>query len=335
MSHRLAATVLLLTSCNGNAPSIPDASMADAATADASVDGPPDAAPAAIGGITLPGCVGLSGIDERCTLQTDASACTTARCSKLVVLFTGGGDRPCDDAVFTTLLADYAAQGWAGVCIKTFETADASNAVPYVDETPRYDHAIREATTGAWAQAFWTGEQLLFEGVSHGASTPVIAMARTAVDSAAHWRGTQKTAACMFDGTYDQQASYAQLSTGAPDGGPCLAPVPARRWLTRYCGPTATAQSCDLAAQPKALEDSIAGAPLDGIAIRDFRLIECGSALPVCTGDVLPAAPIAQLCSRLEASPDHTCTYATLPTESHGGCLQSHGADCRTWFDAL
>ena len=105
--------------------------------------------------------------------------------------------------------------------------------------------------------------------------------------------------------------------------------MPARRWLTRYCGPTATAANCELTTEPKALADTITMVPPISYAIRDFRISECGSALPVCTGDILPAPPIAATCARIEAGPLHTCTYVTLPTESHLACHANHAADAR------
>ena len=46
--------------------------------------------PPASGQVVIDACLGQTGIAERCTLVTNASACTGARCSKLVVVFSGG-----------------------------------------------------------------------------------------------------------------------------------------------------------------------------------------------------------------------------------------------------
>lgn len=46
--------------------------------------------PPASGQVVIDACLGQTGIAERCTLVTNASACTGARCSKPVVVFSGG-----------------------------------------------------------------------------------------------------------------------------------------------------------------------------------------------------------------------------------------------------
>ena len=56
--------------------------------------------------------------------------------------------------------------------INYFDTAEGSGTAPYVDEAARIDLAVREATTGPWARAYWTGDDLLLEGISHGATAP-------------------------------------------------------------------------------------------------------------------------------------------------------------------
>jgi hypothetical protein len=311
-----------------------DAGTLDAAPGDADVRdaGPP---PAATGTIPLETCRGEGGVDERCTLVTNASACTGARCTKLVVVFSGGEQGCITGAGYGRVLAGYAARGYAAVCINYFETPTGSGAIPYVDEASRLDLAVREATTGAWARAWWTGDDLLLQGISHGASAPVILMARTRLDEQPHWRGSHFTAGCFFDGTYDQAATARLLETGALGGGPCTTPVSWQRWLERYCGPGATGASCDLATVPKAVEDTITTALPATFALRDLKLIECGSNLRACLGDIVLAAPIDALCSRLDASPAHRCTYASLPDDSHLTCHADRYDDCRTWFEGL
>ena len=312
----------------------PDANLADAALLDAAIvdAGPP---PAPTGNIPLEACRGEGGIDERCTLVTDASACTGARCAKLVVVFSGG-ERGCvSGAGYARVLAGYAAQGYAAVCINYFETSMGSGTLPYVDEAARLDLAVREATTGAWARSYWTGDDLLLQGISHGASAPVILMARTRLDEQPHWRGSRFTAGCFFDGTYDQAATARLLETGAIGGSPCTTPVSWQRWLERYCGPGATGATCDLTTERKAVEDSITDVLPATFALRDLKLIECGSNLRACIGDIVPAAPIEALCTRLDAAPAHTCTFASLPDDSHLSCHADRYDDCRTWFEGL
>jgi hypothetical protein len=295
---------------------------------------PPPPPPPATGQVTVDACLGLGGVAERCTLVTDASACAGSRCRRLVVVFSGGEQGCVTGAGYATVLSGYAARGYAAVCINAFETSTGSGAVPYVDEAGRLDLAVKTATTGPWAQAYWTGEHLLLEGISHGATAPVVLMARTALDDQAHWKGSGVTAGCFFDGSYDQAASAALLATGN-GGAACTFPVPYARWLERYCGPGATGATCDLSTQPRALEDTVTSVPAARFAVKDFKLFECGSGLAACGGDVLPAGPIQALCGALDAAPTHRCSFTSLPTDGHLTCHANQYDQCRAWFDGL
>lgn len=317
-----------------------DSSTADSSLPDSPIGGEtgttdPTSAPPPTGDIVLDACLGHNGVAERCTLVTDASSCTDARCSKLVIVFSGGEMGCATGRGYRDVLSDYASQGYAAVCINYFETPTGSGTSPYIDEAARIDLAVREATTGAWARTYWTGDDLLLEGISHGATAPVILLARTALDDQPHWRGHRTTAGCFFDGSYDQAATASLLATGAARGNACTSPVSHTRWLERYCGPGATATNCDLSTHPKALEDTITEALPTQFAIRAFKMFECGSALPACTGDIVPGPPIQTLCEQLDASPTHACAFVRLPTDGHLTCHASHYDACRTWFEGL
>jgi hypothetical protein len=283
----------------------------------------------------LASCRGVSGVNETCTLIKNASACTTTRCSKLVVVF-AGGEQGCNPTTggYAAVISSYAARGWASICINYFETSDGSAMVPYAAEAPRLDMAMREATTGTWARQYWTGEDLLIEGISHGATAPITLMARTTLDNAPHWRGTRKSGVCMFDGVYDTQAIGSFLRTGR-SGMPCLFPLSYTRLLSRYCGAGATEATCNLATLPSALEDTVTGVAPSEFALRDFKLFECGSALPACSDDITPRAPIEMMCSRLNAPPGSRCSFEALPNLSHLNCHAMEYDRCRTWFDSL
>jgi hypothetical protein len=288
-----------------------------------------------VGEIVLDACRGHSGVDENCTLVTDASACTTTRCPKLVVVFSGGDMGCVTGAGYDDVLAGYAGHGYAAVCINYFETATGSGTVPYLDEATRIDLAVREATRGVWAQTYWTGEDLLWEGVSHGATAPVILMARTTLDEQDHWHGRHFTAGCFFDGSYDQAATAELLRTGAVGGRPCTQPVPHTRGLERYCGPGATDVTCDLTTVPAAGQDTITTVDPASFAVADFQLFECGSALRACVGDIIPGPPIEALCTQIDGSPLHTCQFVTLPDDGHLTCHRDHFDSCRTWFESI
>jgi hypothetical protein len=301
------------------------------------VDGGSDAgtAPPASEPIVIDGCLGQTGVAERCTLITNASACTTTPCSKLVVVFSGGEMGCATGAGYGDVLAGYASKGYAAVCINYFDTSTGSGTAPYIDEAARIDIAVREATTGTWAQAYWTGRDLLFEGISHGATAPVILMTRTDLDDQPHWRGSHFTAGCFFDGSYDQVATAKLLESGALGGKPCTIPVSHSRGLERYCGDQETGTTCDLTTNAKAQADTITDVLPATFAIADFKMFECGSALPACSGDIIPGPPIQQLCQRLDQSPTHTCTFVSLPTDGHLKCHVSEYDQCRTWFEEI
>lgn len=314
-----------------------DAGSSDVERSEASKDRdagdsvPPDPA----GTVVVDRCIGMSGVAEPCTLVTNASACTpTARCSKLVVVFSGGEQGCINQPGYAKVMAGYASKGYAAVCINYFATSAGAGAVPYIDEADRIDLAVKEATTGLWARTYWTGEHLLLEGISHGATAPLILMARTTLDDQQHWKGRSYTAGCFFDGSYDQVASANLLRTGGAGGQPCTAPVPYSRWLERYCGAGASESSCDLATLPKAQLDTIVPPPADSFAVDDFKMFECGSSLPACAGDVLPAEPISRLCTDIAGARGHSCSFVSLPKESHLTCHQTHFDDCRVWFDS-
>ncbi len=86
--------------------------------------------PAASGQIVIDSCSGLSGVNEKCTLVTNASACTGAKCSHLVVIFSGGEMGCKNGPGYTSALQSYATNGYAAVCINYFDTATGSGDVP-------------------------------------------------------------------------------------------------------------------------------------------------------------------------------------------------------------
>ncbi len=290
--------------------------------------------PAASGQIPLNSCVGLSGVSENCTLVTNANACTQTKCSKLVVVFSGGEMGCVSGPGYKKVLEAYSANGYAAVCINYFATASGSGEVPYIDEASRIDLAVKEATTGTWATAYWSGEYLLLQGISHGATAPVILMARTQLAKQAHWQGSKFTAGCFFDGSYNQQATANLLATGAIGGNACTTPVSYLRGLERYCGAGATGANCNLSSKPKAQEDTITGLTMN-FAIKDFKMFECGSALPACVGDIIPGAPVQQLCSNIAASPGYSCNFVSLYNDGHLTCHANEYDQCRVWFEGI
>ena len=278
-------------------------------------------------------CRGLAGVNETCVVVLNATACATAKCSHLVVIFSGG-EMGCDSGTgYANVVANFTANGWASACLNYFETSTGSGAVPYHKEKDRLDVAIAAATASAWAAAYWTGEYLLLQGISHGASSPLVVMARYGADKQTFWKGSRGTAGCFFDGTVNQSASAELLGTGAVGGRPCTIPVAYSRWLERYCGSPVPA-GCDLATNPDAVMDLIENAPPSNFSISTWRLYECGSLLPPCSGDIIPRAPYQKLCARLTTG-NRSCEFKSLPFASHLTCHRDYGFECRGWFENL
>jgi len=275
-----------------------------------------------------------------CTLEIrlDPAACANAACDKLVVWF-AGGNQTCS----TQTLDAYVAAGYVATCALLFGDSVEAGAYPYNAEAGRVDVLIRGATSDPLIRAAWSGTKLLIAGSSHGATAPVIAMARTALDSDASWKGSSLTGACFADGIYDIGALDELLGDG-DNGQPCPPPpngvLSHARALGRYYSSDPAAHSCAnsqcacAAGHSAELdEDTIVAVSPTELAIERWKLIECGSNLAACTGDVVPGAPVQALCTAIEADATHTCELTSLPTVPHTGCAPA--SQCITWFDAL
>ena len=120
--------------------------------------------------------------------------------------------------------------------------------------------------------------------------------------------------------------------------------VPYERTYSRYCAWPATANGNlpatwpqpSSGATPDTAADTLTTVSVGDLAIRDWKLVECGSALSPCAQDVLPAASIQALCDRIAAAPGYTCDYASFPTSSHIACGidASTIGSCSSWFEA-
>ena len=271
-------------------------------------------------------------------VSLDPAACANRACDKLVIYFAGGG-QTCPQPI----LEAYVAAGYVAACVLLFGDAQEAGHYPYNAEAARTDLSIRATTGDPLVLAAWSGAKLLISGSSHGATAPVIAMARTTDDDAPGWKGTALTAACFMDGIYDIVALDALLGTGDA-GQPCPPPpqgvLSHARAIGRYYDADPLVHSCannkcacDPTHSPELDEDTIVGVAPSAFSITHWKLVECGSALPACSGDVVPAGPIQALCSAIDASPDHACQLQSLPNTPHGMCAPA--AVCASWFEAL
>jgi hypothetical protein len=310
-----------------------------------------DAAPvahASSGVRTIAACADLGVGTEACeyTFVYDAARCLGARCSRLVIYFSGGQESCPDAASTTSYLGYYRDQGYVAVCARDFESSTASDEFPRHRESPRVDLLVKTITSDPDVRAAWSGDALLFSGVSHGASGPVVTMATSTDDDQPSWKGRAYTGACFYDGTYDAPGLLALDYTNE-----CLeltSVVSYERVYSRYCAwpPSArgslprTWPAPDTCPSPDLALDTVNAASVPSLAIHDWKLVECGSALPLCSGpltgqDALPAAPIKALCDGIASSAGYTCAFGSFPQTSHIAC----GTDpatigvCHDWFE--
>jgi len=253
-------------------------------------------------------------------------------CSKLLLFFSGG-EMSCDGDLDSTVgygkvLKAYADDGYLAICAGIYIGDVESGAVPYNDEASRVKKIISSIRASSAVKSLWDGKHLLFSGISHGSTAPVIAMARGSDDDADEWQGSGETAACFFDGAYDVVATNnfaINHSCAFVD-----------RICPRYMG---TTTGCVLDPNhPEVVADSITGIAPSALKIKNWKLVECGSSYVgalACNFDFLPAPPIQALCSAIDAGTDHTCAFDSQPTGTHLGCFSTDlGIDqCKAWFN--
>jgi hypothetical protein len=292
----------------------------------------------------VPDCARLGSGAEACgySLQLQPQLCAGGRCRKLVIYFAGGQMTCPSPGQSGSYLAQYASRGYVAACARIYETAEGSGNQAYFREGPRVDLLVESIVSDPVVRAAWSGEYLLFSGVSHGASAPVVAMAREPFAAKPSWHGTRYTGACFLDGTYNPAAQLQFAYANTCRAGTSV--LSYQRVYERYCqwprgafpnfpGTWPGPQSCQAL---DAAVDSLASVSGDQFAIRDWKLVECGSALPACAQDVIPAIPIASLCGRIAGAAGHSCQFASFPQISHIQC----GADpapnsaCMSWFES-
>lgn len=288
----------------------------------------------------VPACASAGVGAEACDYSVSVwpGACAGGACDRLVVHFSGGQESCPDPAKDTSFLAHYVTHGYVLVCARDFLTSAGSGDFPRHREGARLDVLMGAIRADPDVTQWWTGRDLLISGVSHGASGPAL---RLAAAPSGDWQGSRTTGACFYDGTYDPAGllalEYAEHCT------PLTSVLSYPRSYQRYCEWPDGAKPNLPATWP--LPESCSGDDLEAdtlvagsaLTVRDWKLIECGSALGTCAGDVLPAPPIEALCGAIASTPDHRCEYGSYPTTSHVTCgVTGDSKDaCRGWFDAL
>ncbi len=302
--------------------------------------------PIETGEVTVNECQQLNGIEDPCywRYRADPAACKDGGCSRLVVIFSGG-EMNCDDsfgrpdAVYSKAMAGYVEAGYVAVCAGVFLTNREASQVPYYEERDRIDLILSSIRASKEMASLWDGQHLLLAGVSHGATAPVVVMARSDAEDEPIWHGEKTTAACFHDGTYDVVETDAFLRASPLSCGRVRQAVVCDRY---YGG----AKACEAATleHPDAANDTIVDVPASAYGIKDWKIIECGSAtpLPACglldvDRDWLPASSMEALCTQIDSAKTHTCQFDSLPDDGHLSCLGSQEgiAKCRDWFNAL
>ena len=158
---------------------------------------------------TIDDCSALGVGSEACsyTYVWDPSRCTGRACKRLVIYFSGGQETCPDVTNPNSYLAHYTAQSYVAVCARAFETSTGSAQFPRHLEAPRFDALVGTITSDPDVLAGWSGEYLLFSGVSHGASGPVVTMATQAFDDQPSWKGSAYTGRASSTGRTTPRAS--------------------------------------------------------------------------------------------------------------------------------
>lgn len=262
-------------------------------------------------------------------LRYSENKCSAERpCTKLVVYFTGGLMSCDDETVTTSVLRAYAEDSFVAVAACPFESLKASNT-PSWKHAPRVDLLLKMIRSHPRVKAAWSGEHFLLAGFSQGATSPVVTIARTALEEAPHWRGEKTTAACFLDGVYDVFALN-EFLVSDPTCRRLRQTTLCERYGEDDCPEKLPADHPDL------LEDSILETPPAAFGIGNWSMVECGSKLPrpLCrlNGDAIPAGPILARCASLPS-----CEAVSLPKVSHRECPSpKHGTlQCREWFNGL
>lgn len=279
----------------------------------------------------------MNGIDEPCryVVRFDEARCReNAPCDELAAFFAD----PSGCGRMGRVLRTFTEAGYVTTCIELFESEEAAYRVPHVEEADRIDHALSAVVASEEVRAHWSGKNLLIAGVGEGATAVMVAMARTDIDTGAHFRGNINTAACFLEGSYDVAALDRFIGESGHGGGACRYPVSHAQVVGRYYEHAPETHSCEQHSCPCATDhaptvdiDTITEVPPEAYALRHFAMIECGSELDPCRDDVVPAVPMRALCSVLDADPTTSCTFESMAHTSHASCASVGASHCVAW----
>lgn len=269
--------------------------------------------------------------------------CGRRACPKMVIFFSGGQMSCPSPETQSSYLSQFVSAGYVAVCVKLFETPEGAQSVPYYLMKERMNTVISDIRGNSTIRKIWNGRELLFSGISHGATAPVIVMANSNYDSTENWKGSTKTGACFYDGIYDTNAHFSFMNSNKCFDANCLFKpclVTCEKQMARYFEPEfggcfTNGATCSCRTQPS--EDSVVWSNPGNFSIKNWKLMECGSQMNnPCLNDAVVALPIQRLCNRLSSSGlGHSCRFESLPYDSHLTCNNSKTEQCITWFNSL
>ena len=285
-------------------------------------------------------CNNLGTGSERCfwRYDFDPSKCSP-NCDKLVIFF-GGGGMNCDTEGYATdkVIEYYKNHGYIATCVDIFETGEAAGAYHFVDEAGRVDRLVEDITSFVLDNHVWSGKHLLISGVSHGATAPVIAMARTSFDEQSSWHGSETTGACFYDGIYHTDAVLEFIIENECTG--VLDWLSYDRYVGRYCDPLPVFPAvCNNFYSDSALDDMVTPpVSTSNFYIKDWKMMSCGTgAANACYREVSPRVSTEEMCSIIDSGIG-SCEFEDLPYSQgydHLNCAIERVDLCQEWFDDL
>jgi hypothetical protein len=294
--------------------------------------------------VSIAECGLVAPSTQVCTwsLMYDQALCGTSACDSLVIYFSGG-EMDCETFPDITvgygkIMASYAKSKYITARACTFDTGQEGF---HTQTAQRVDLIIKNITATLKKMNLWNGKNLLLSGISTGATNTPVAMARTHYDDNPYWKGSQKTGICMVDGNFNPAEALDAFTSFSQ---PSACKIPHDAYCTRAGLPSGCTSS-DLTGTG-AEDDKIVDVAAEEYSVRDWKIVECGSNLPLCGFgtayygfgvDWNKKTSMEQVCTKINDGVNHSCVFGSLPNQGHSDCSWSDQgiSACKTWFDGL
>jgi hypothetical protein len=302
----------------------------------------------------------------QCQYRTmiDTTQCTReSPCDRLFLLW-AAMDCASEEAG-NTMRAVASRPGWVAACAQPLFPGEM---LPTTLGAPARDNDTVSAIFNALrTSGVWTGQDLLMGGCSAGATRYPVVAARTPDDTG--WLASRTNAACFSEGVFDLATQdritgegaatgatscgfrHQRIITGftsatarpghgceASPGAQCACdPLHATRSWPGSCGSGDCLSYESIVSPSGSFASGITGADF---AIPNWKLVSEGNDFAAtpdrCVRDVVPEAPIASLCQRIDEDPTRTCTLDRFPAAAHCSTYwRNLSTGCLSWFEAL